>query len=301
MAATLLASTFANALKETLEEIVTDEFQEKDLLISQWMLQRDMKDAFEDDLEIGGPGLASEKDEAQSISLGSIREGSLTRYLARTFAQRLEVSDEAIEDVKYDEVIQASKRLMRSLKKSADVDATNILVRMFDTNFVGGDGLPLGSNAHTLPHGGTFSNVLATPMSPSRAAVIVSTSQMRKFPGHDGIVEGYEPTIIISPTEQWATWCELIHSAYAPENDTNALNVVNYKLDLKPVQNKYWGNTTTHWAMLSDAPNGLKFLWRVKPQSRTWAVDDQGIMNYSVRARWARGWSNPRCGVFVQA
>lgn len=298
---TILASTFTNALKETLEEIVTDEFREKDLLLAQWMEQGDMKDAFVDDLEVGGPGLASEKDEAQAIQLGSIREGALTRYLARTFAQRLEVSDEAIEDVKYDEVIQASKRLMRNMKKSADVDATNILVRMFDTNFVGGDGLPLGSAVHTLPDGGTFSNVLAVPMSPSRAAVIVATSQMKKFPGHDGIVEGYNPVAIVSPTEQWATWCELIHSAYAPENDTNALNVVNYKLNLKPIENKYWGNTTTNWMMLSDAPNGLKFLWRVKPASRTWADDNQGIMNYSVRARWARGWSDPRAAICVEA
>ena len=77
-----------------------------------------MDDNFVDDLEYGGPGLASEKPEASEVQAGSIKEGYLTRYMARTFALKLIISDEALEDAKYDKVIMAAKRLKRAMNKT---------------------------------------------------------------------------------------------------------------------------------------------------------------------------------------
>jgi hypothetical protein len=69
-----------------------------------------MSDHYEDDLEMGGPALASEKPEGTEISVGAMREGVLTRYFARTFALRIIVTEEAMEDKKYDQVINAELR-----------------------------------------------------------------------------------------------------------------------------------------------------------------------------------------------
>src|SRR5689334_4682382 len=104
---------------------------------------------------------------------------------------------------------------------------------MFNTSFVGGDGLPLASASHTLPQGGTFSNTLAVPQSPSVAAVIVATTQAKKLPGHDGITEGYEPKCIGCPVDQWAAWSVILNSTHKPEpGEFNATNVVNTDLSL---------------------------------------------------------------------
>lgn len=293
-------SAIARALKKTLNSVITDDSDgyESGLIMPKFCKVGSMEDAYEDDVEYGGPGLATEKTEGSEMQSGTIREGAVTRYLARTFALKLAVTEEAMEDAKYPQVINAARRLKRAMFKTIDVDAALMLVRGFDSNYVGGDNVSLWSSSHTLPNGGTYSNTLATPMSPSRQAVIVATSMAKKLPGHDGIVEGYTPIGVTFPTEQWAVWSGLVNSEKAPEaGQFNEINVVNSDLRLKLVENKYWGNTTTNWAMLTDCDNGFKFLYRRRPRSRSWVDNNNEVMLYGISSRWSRGWSDPRCTI----
>lgn len=302
--ATVFTSVIAHSLQETLNEIIDDSTDgvESGLVMSKWLKQGSMEGAYVDDLEMGGPGLAYEKPEGSEMGTGSIKEGPITRYLARTFALKMLVTEEALEDGKYDRAINGGRRLKRAMYKTADIDATNMLIRMFNATFTGGDGLCLGSAAHTLPSGGTWSNIMATPMSPSRQAVIIATSAMRKYPGHDGITDGVEPVKVVHPTEQWGVWAGILKSAKAPEPGAfNEINVVNSELNITSVPVKYWNNTTTNYAFVTDAENGLQFKWRRKPRSRSWVDNDQEIMKYGISARWARGWSDPRAIFGVNA
>lgn len=300
----VFTSTIADSLKLTLESVVDDSLTnyKTKAVFPQYMAQSSMEDNFEDDLEMGGPGLAAEKSEGAEMQAGGITEGALTRYIARTFALKLVITEEAVEDCKYPAIIQAAGRLGRALYKTLDIDCVNILQRAVNASYVGGDGQSLASLTHTLPSGGTFSNLMAVPMSPSRVAVTTAVSQMRKYPGHDGIIEGVEPVAVLHPQEQWAVWLGIINSVKAPEPGAfNEVNVVNQNLDIKPVPIKYWTSTTTNWALQSDADNGLKLKWRRKPRQRSWVDNDQELMKYGTSARWARGWSDPRCVLFVNA
>lgn len=295
--------TIYHALKATLDTIIDDKTDgiESKSDFPKWMKVRGMTDNYEDDLEMGGPGLAAEVAEGEEIPTGEIREGVITRYRAKKYGLRLIVSEEAVEDNKYDRVINMAGRLKRAMHKTADIDATNILVRATSTSYPGGDGLPLASASHTLPAGGTFSNLMATPMTPSRMAVIIATSQIRKYPGHDGVTEGAMPVKVVYPVEQWAMWDGILKSEKAPE--PGAFNEINVaaRMDLTGVALKYWDNTTTNYAFITDVENGLNFRWRRKPRSRTWVENSQEMMQYSISARWARGWSDPRCVLFVDA
>lgn len=297
MSGTVFTSTIANTLKETLNVIVDDKSDgvESGMIWKKWCDEQKMTDAYEDDLEMAGPGLASEKAEGTEIALGTMREGYTTRYMARTFALKMIITEEAMEDGKYKEAINLSKRLKRSMAKTMDIDATAMLMRAFNSDYVGGDGQPLCSSSHTLAHGGTFSNQLATPLSPSRMAVIVATTQMRLYPGHDGITEGAEPKRVLCPVAQWAVWRGILGSEYAPEaGEFNEINVVNKDLELELVPIKYWSNTTTNWIMQTDVENGLQMRIRRKMSGRAWTDNDNMVMKHSQSARWARGWSDPR-------
>lgn len=300
MAGTVFTGVIFKALKATLENVVDDKTDGAEFDFRKWCEEKSMADNYEDDQEYGGPGLAAEVPEGEEIPMGTIREGAPTRYQSRKFALRLVVSEEAIEDSKYDRVINAAKRLKRAMYKTADIDATTMLVRATDTAYVGGDGQPLASASHTLPHGGTFSNLMATPMTPSRAAVIQLVSQAKKLPGHDGITEGYELKKILCPTEQWAVWAGILGSAQVPESNNNEINVVK-GLGLSVVPLKFWDNTTTNWAAQTDAENGLNFRWRRKPRNRSWVENSQELMSYAISARWSRGWTEPRSIMFVNA
>lgn len=302
---TVFTGTIFHSLKKTLRKIINDPsdgFQSK-AYVHRFCEEGSMDENYVDDLEMGGPGLASEKTEGAEIYTGTMREGVLTRYFARTFAQKLIVTREAMEDCKYDQALMLARRLKRSMWKTVDIDATNLLVRMFNTSYVGGDGQCLGASTHTLPGGGTFSNIMATPLSPSRAAMIAATSQLKLYPGHDGITEGVMPKKIVCPVAQWAVWEGIVKSSKAPEpGQFNEINVVNQTLNIEDiVANPYWSNTTTNWALITDADNGLNFLWRRKPSSDDWVDNDQQLYKYAISARWGRGWSDPRCILGVNA
>lgn len=292
----------ANSLKRTLDRIITDKTDglEAALQMPKYFNVGNMTDQFHDDLEVAGPGLASEKSEGAQITVGSITEGYLSRYLARTYAIGLSVTREALRDAKYADVIQAGRRCKRSLYKTIDVDAALVLARAEDTGYTGGDGLSLANASHTTPSGATFSNTMTTPMSPSVQAVTVATSAIRTMISHDGHREGYQPKKVLCPVEQWADWAELTKSVNHPDaGEFNAINVLNQVLNLEVVEVLHWDNTTTNWAVTSDAEGGLSWRWRQRPESDSWMENGPLVMNYSCHGRWARGWSNPRGLYFV--
>ena len=291
----IFTSTIALSLKETLEEIIDDDADgiQGKVMFTKWCKTGSMEDAFEDDLEMGGPGYASETNEGTPFELGTIAEGAVTRYLARKFGLKMIISEEAMEDGKYPQVIKAAPRLKRSLWKTADLDATLMLIRATNTSYVYGDGQTLASTSHTLPQGGTFSNTMGTAMAPSRAAVIAATSAIKVLPAHDGTREGYMPKAIVCPVEQWAVWEGILQSKNAPEpGEFNEINVANrLGLDLYPLP--LWSNTTTAYGFINDVDNGFNFKWRRKPRNRSWVDNDNQVMLYSVDARWARNNSDP--------
>ena len=300
----IFTSTAALALKNTLEDIDTDEHgsEGSEAVFPDWIDVENMTDNYIDYVEYAGSGLAGEKPEGESYPVGTIYEGPQTRFNARTYGQRMIVSEEAIEDLKYDKVVQAAKRNNRSLWKLADFDATLLLVRAANAAFVGGDGQPLASASHVTPGGGTYSNMLPVAMSPSKAAVVIARAQLMKLVGHDNLIDGVEPKKVVFPVEQWGVWEELLSSKFDPTPGAfNAVNVVNKKLNLTPVPVKYWNSTSTNWAFITDAKDGLKWLWRRKPKSNTWVTEDKTMMNYAISARWSRGWVNPRGFFFSNA
>jgi hypothetical protein len=300
----IFTSTAALALKETLEDIDTDEHgsEGSKAVFPKWLTVKNMSDNYIEYYEVAGSGLAGEKPEGESIPVGTIYEGPLTRFNARTYGQRMIVSDEALEDMKYDKVIQAAKRNNRALWKLADFDATLMLVRATNTSFVGGDGQPLASASHVLPTGGTYSNKMATAFSPSKAALVIAAAQLMQQVGHDGLIDGVEPKKAVFPVQQWGIWREALGSTMDPTPGAyNAINVINKDLNITPQPVKYWTSSTTNWALITDADLGLMWFWRRKPKSNTWVTEDKTMMNYAITARWSRGWVNPRAILFSDA
>jgi hypothetical protein len=299
----VMTSNLATTLKATLGSIVDDKTDgiEKKAIYNKWCDTREMYDAWEEDLEIAGPGYAAEQYEGKEISTGTILEGPATRYLARKFGLRLIITEETLEDNKYPESVKAARRLKRAIWKTVDLDTTFMLMRGFNTSYVSGDGQCLWSTSHPLIGGGVYANTPSVHQSPSRAAVITHVSAMRRMPGHDGTPEPINPKKVTFPVEQWAVWDGLILSRNAPEaGQYNEINVVN-RLDLEPVANPYWTNSSTNYAYITDAEDGLNLRWKRKPRGRAWVDNSQELMIYSNTARWSRGWSNPRGSYGVNA
>jgi hypothetical protein len=299
----IFTGKIAQSLKRTLDKIIDDptDNAEKGSDYKVWCDESPMPDNWVDDLEMGGPGLLSRKPEGQEITTGSIDEGVRTRYIPDTYAMKLIVTEEAMEDSKYEKVLNLARRLKRACYKTLDINATLTLVNGFDTAFPGADGLPLWSASHTLPGGGTFSNLAAAPAAPSVSALVPIISQIKKMVGHDGIAEGYKPVRVLCPTEQWGDWSEIINSSFEPvTNNFATINVIKNDYGRMTVKDlKFWDNTTSNWAVQTDVDDQIQVKWRAKPRTRTWVDNGNENMLHSIRARWAVGYSDPRNSVGV--
>lgn len=298
---TVFRSDMFDILQATLEKIIDDTTDEKSAEYKLWMDESSMDSAFIDDQEYGGPGLVAEVAEGESIPEGMINRGASTRYLARKFGLRLNITEELMEDKKYPQAIKAAKRLTRAMWKTVDVDAHLKLCRGFSTSYPIGDQQPVWSASHTLPGGvGTFSNLMAVPLSPSRIALTTATTAIKKMVGHDGLTQGYAPKAILCPVDQWAVWKGILGSEKVPESNFNEINVVR-DLNLKLHALKFWDTTATNWALLTDADDGFRFLWRRRPKSNTWVENSNEVMCHSISARWDCGISDPRATYGVNA
>jgi hypothetical protein len=299
----IFTSTVATNLLPILSDIIDDKTDgiEGGMVMKRYFEESSMSKAYDIDLEMGGTGLASEKPEGSELAIGNIFEGKQTTYYARTFGLKFIVTDEAKEDSQYPEVLKLARRGKRAMYKTVEYDAAAVLSRGWNSSFVGGDGVALFSSSHTLPNGGTFSNNMATPMTPSRQAVSVARAQAQHLVGHDGLIEGYTLKKVLFPSEQYFVWQGICESEYAPDPGIfNEINVVK-RMALEPVEVKYWTSTTTNSIFLTDAENGLKWKWRKRPFQKTWMDNDQGVEKFGFYARWVRLWSDARCAIGNQA
>ena len=302
MAAVFQSTVYQN-FKLVLDNIVDDDHDgiEASIDMPKYFDVGEMGDAYVDDLEMGGTGLAALKPEGAELQPSEIREGVKTRYTARTYGMKILISDEAKEDSKYPEVLKLAKRLKLSCYLTVDYDAAAVPARGWNSSYVGGDGVSLFSASHTLPNGGTWSNDMATPMTPSVQAITVARAMSMKYAGHNGLIMGFDLKKVCFPTEQWGLWDAILGSTMDPAAGNFAKVNVAKKLGLEAVPIKRWTNTTSNYFFITDAPDGLKWKWRRRPKSKTWVDNDQEIEKYGISYRSARLWSDPRGVLGVQA
>ena len=298
--AIIITSNVYKSLKTILDNVITDPVDsgKSDLIYPKWMDVKSMADNYVIDQEVAGSLLLQQKAEGANAEVGSIQEGYEKRYIARTYALHLHIAEESLEDSKYEQYINAAKRLTRSGYKTQDFDATNVIIRSTSSTYTGGDGVSLGSASHTLPYGGTWSNIADTYQTPSRAVLIGAITKVGKYPSQNGLTEGYMIKKIVCPLAQWAVWEGILKSTQVPESNANELNVVGPKgsmagIEVVPI--KYLdASSTTIWGAVTDADNGLQWRNRRKMRSRTWVDNDAEVMKYGVSYRSDRGWSDAR-------
>jgi len=294
----ITTSVTFKSLKATLDNILTDpvESPEKELIYPKYMEVKSMSDNWEEDAEVAGTLLFKEKAEGANAEVGTIQEGGSKRYTARTMALHLHIAEEALEDSKFDRYIMAAKRLVKSGYKTQDLDATNVLIRSTNATYTGGtDGVILASASHTLPYGGTWSNIADVYQTPSMAALIAAITKVGKYPSPNGLTEGQMVKKIVCPLAQWAVWETILGSTQAPGGNLNDKNVLKGKgIEVIPI--KYWdASSTTAWGVITDADDGLQWRNRRKLKRRTWVDNDAEVMKFGVSYREAHGWTNARC------
>lgn len=302
---TVFTSTTANMLKDTLDGVQydTSDGLEAKAVYKKFVEVGNMPDAYLDDLELGGPQLMSVKNEGTEIQTMTLNEGNLTRYIPRVVAGKIVITEEAMDDNKYPESINMSRHLKRSAVQTVEYDWGIYLGRATSTSQLGGDGVALASTAHTLPGGGTFSNMLGTAAALSTVALTNAFAQLMQYPGYNGLISPVRPKAIVYPVQLWGTAMTIKNSTMDPSTGNfSATNVIKDEYgSLEWIPQPFWTATTTKWLVTTDAEKGLRHLWKKKYSTRTWVDNDNMVMKHAGSQRYAIGHTNARGILFSDA
>ena len=300
----ITSNAYWKAMKKTLDGITTEDLSKEQVCFGKNKLfeMESMEDGYSDYVEVSGTTLLVEKDEGKTMAVDpGIIMGGTKRLIPRTMAKKVIISEEAMEDLKYKEIINASKRLQASAWKTQDIDGASVVLNCTST-LQGYDNLALVSTSHTLPGGGTESNYIALDsnsngitMTPSPQALIQMRAKATLMKGPNGIIDSRELKGITFPAIQIDLWDIITGTKQAVGSNWNDINTVStYGLYKVPVK-WYDAVSTTIWGGITDAEDGFIALQKRKIRGRVWVDNDAETAMHSVSYRMAIGVANWRC------
>ena len=218
------------------------------------------------------------------------------RYVPKVYGLAYALTKVLVEDS--DHVSQGtiySKHLAQSLIETKETVTANVLNRMINTSYKGGDGVPLISASHPIV-GGTFSNRLTTDAALSQTAVEQLLIQIRNAVDNNGKRITITPDkLVIAPSNMFQAEVILKSTLRSGtvNNDLNAVKSMGLVNDTKVISrltsNIMWGITTS-----VNKDNGLKLIMRRKLERSMEGDFETDSMRYKATERYAVGWTDPR-------
>ena len=258
--------------------------------------------SFEEETKLSGFSAAPVKNEGSAIAYDNGQEAWTARYNHETIALGFSLTEEAIEDNLYDSLSSRyTKALARSMSYTKEVKAASILNNGFDSDYTGGDGVPLFANNHPLVSGGTNSNIPSTPSDLSEAALEAAVIQIAAWTDERGLLIAAKPRkLVIAPSNMFVATriLETELRVATADNDINALKS-NGSIPEGYTVN-HWLTDPDAWFLTTDVPNGLKHFIRTPMATSMDGDFDTGNVRYKARERYSFGWSDP-LGVFGSA
>ena len=253
--------------------------------------------AYEQDVQITGFGLAPAKPEGDAMSFDSEIQGTVATYTHIAYALGYIVTFEELRDNLYEVV---SKRRAKanafSIAQTLEQLGAGIYNDAFTGNiFLNSDGATLVSANHINATGGTYSNALTPSADLSEAALEDIAIQAMGFQTDRGLNISIMPTSLHIPKQEWFNANRILKSVLQSESASNNINVLKatnaFPGGIK--MNHYF--TAPHaWFVRTNCPNGMQMFWRDKPMFDTDNEYDTKNAKAATYFRCSFGQTDPR-------
>ena len=251
--------------------------------------------SFEEETKLSGFSAAPVKNEGSAIAYDNAQEVFTARYNHETIALGFSLTEEAIEDNLYDSLsARYTKALARAMAYTKQTKAAAVLNNGFDTDYPGGDGVPLFSAAHPLVSGGTNSNIPSTPADLNETSLEAAVIQIAAWTDERGLLIAAKPRKLVVPPSLMFVATRLLETELrvsTADNDINALKS-NGSIPEGYAVNHFLTDTDA-WFLTTDVPNGLKHFVRTPMATGMDGDFDTGNVRYKARERYSFGWSDP--------
>jgi hypothetical protein len=236
-------------------------------------------------------------DEGAEYSFKRSKQGASKTLTVSKYGLGVSVSEEMVEDGKFDLLADMIKKLAKSARESQEIQAMDI----FNSGFSGGthttaDGVSVFNSAHTLPSGSTFRNI------PSAAADLSTTSLATaiqdfetQFVGDSGIIYNIKPKILFVHSSNRLYAREVTGSDLKADTADNNMNSLREE-GLVVVSSPHLTDPDAWFLLASPEETGLRIIQR-KPIETKAAGPDVGFSTdsilYKSRYREAIGVTHP--------
>lgn len=253
------------------------------------------KQAYEEDVETTGFGMAKVKAQGSATEYDSHAQGFTKRYTHVAYSLGYIVTREENDDNLYKEKsFKRGEQLAFSFRTTKETVAANVLNRGFNASYVGGDGKALFAADHpTLA--GDQSNVLPVAADLSESSLEDMLTQIMEAKNSRGLQIAIRGASLIVPPALAFTAERLMESNLRPGTDQNDINAIrNMGLLPKGYTVNHYLTDDDAWFIKTDAPHGLQGFTR---KSYEFARDndfDTGNAKAKGYERYALGWTDFR-------
>ena len=287
--------------RSIVEPIMNEEFdglyeQRKDEWSILFKERRGIPRNYHEEVVLYGMTAAPELPDGTPITYTSGGVLYVARYIYRVYGLAFALTKVLVEDGDHISIGQTySRHLAQSMIETKETLAANILNLSFNSNYVGGDGVPLISTAHPYS-GGSYSNQLMTASALSQTSLEQALIQIRTAFDDAGKRIHLDPQrLVIAPQNMFQAEV-ILKSVLRTGNANNDINPIVSMGHLSGGAHIVTRLTSsTAWWIQTDAPRGLQLLTR-RPLEKSMEGDfETDSMRYKSTERYVFGWTNPRC------
>lgn len=233
--------------------------------------------------------LPQEIEEGQDYSFSSPAQGASKTLKPVKFGLGFSISEEAVEDGKFQFISDAVAKMAKSCREGQDVQAMNIFNNSFTTETVD-DGSAICATSHALPSGGTWRNRLSSDADLSDTSLQQMLVDFEtQFVGDSGIKYLIRPKYLVVAPGNKRLARELIESELAARTatvGTDGITNVNNKntlIDegLVVIHSPHLTDPDAWWLVGEKEDHGLRIISR-KPVETKAAGPDAGFANDSI-------------------
>jgi hypothetical protein len=296
---TVKISDWVDAQKPILNSVFDTAWDGSEESYSKMCHVKDSSDAYEVDLQMQSPDEISESVEGGAYTRVEIENIRKKTYTHSLFKGEIRITQEMIEDCKYEQIYNAVRMLAVAAKRTVERRAASALYNGFTTE-LSPDGAAVFST-HTLdnPLAGrptTYANkttgqLNATNLKSRRVAG-------RKVLDEHGSMAPKNLTNLIVPSNGMFKGEQLLVTSSNGEPGTanNDRNVVGkgMKLIVNPWLDEAANYADDQWYLQDPEEHAFKFWWRVRPQQNRVMEEASGDVLYRVRMRFSVGFSDWR-------
>lgn len=257
----------------------------------------DSEQAYEQDVEITGFGLAPVKPEGASQTFDYEIQGFIQTYSHIAYSLGYIVTFEELRDNLYEIV---SRRRAKANAFSIAQTLENLGAALYNDAFTGNvflnaDGQSAVSAAHVNATGGTYSNALTPAADLSEASLEDISIQAMGFQTDRGLNISILPMSLHIAKQEWFNANRILKSVLqsgTANNDINVLKATN--AFPKGIKMNHYFQAPHAWFVRTNCPNGMQAFWRDRPMFDTDNEFDTKNAKAATYFRLSFGQTDPR-------